>query len=1382
MSIIAKYKFDSSVYADLIPEFNTEFTSDLYTVTDEVDSENSNYIIRTIESESLPTLMRFGRVYVEGETSTDDRTDSLLEVLDINTSGLTSCSNMFRYNKNLTSINCEWDTSKVTSMYNMFTRCQSLTSLDVSNFNTSNVIVMGYMFSNCENLTSLDVSNWNTSKVTTMASMFNSCNNLTSLDLSNFDTSNVIDMADMFANTSLLTDIGMLYCDQSTVNKIASVLPTDTTQTIWVEDVDVKDLTPVEGVEFKQYAKNTEIMLTSPLLEGDKLIIKDGKLYHYHKMDMIVFDGSEDWEINGLWIGSTYRRYHLHFNTSGNYSKLVSDRFKSVAYEGIDNKYEECISVYGSGTELTIQKNNITTTDEFKQWLQANPITVVYELASPYYELISEDPLDISLISETVDITNSSNIPLNMTINNKGLATVAMKPSTTYTVAFDKDTDSEVVVNLCGNEVTTTDNIVEITTPSEIDDELIFYGDGVEVSNVRLLEGSVSGDSVPRETFEGLKNSFEDGYIPEPIFTNIEGDIVNSASLMAQPFTEIRNGKFYTLHIEVTENTLNSLLIWELTPTHGQSRLHVQPGETGIFTCVVETPGSAVANTVWQTTNVGNGTSVTTKEGSATVKNLIILEGDWTHLTEEDWNHLGKYKVEYKVTGKNKFDINKLNYTNPNVSIANNNIVISNTYTNHTYTTLRELGFKANTNYTISRKCDVTREDGETYVTGRIGLATTTTVMRVLLEWSQNSMVVMFAEDELDCGLIFYGHMSKVVTFSDVQIEESDTVTEYEPYKEYTKTFYLNSPLLEGDTIEDVNGVATHVKRYKQIVLNGDETMNANVSTNVVDIFRISVPCSDTALGYDKVIKCDGLPVSSLTTNYPDINYECIKSHPTTPSFNFFILKSRLSTVDANGFKQWLSENPTTVVYELASPQYESISTESILCDSYANGHLDVDTNVPIEKVIFKNKYYSLAYLEASTSYILQFESDNIGIANICLGNTWLNSQQISKGINKFTITSPANFTNSFGFNGIGFNASNIQVVATDRDVDFGYFKGLQSSFESELITDETDENYGKYKVECKVIGKNKATLHEEGCYYNCDNGFKKSSTTHDSYIALVEPSKTYIVSFENVDRVEISNLCFWDSSMNFIKGLTFNHGDLTFTTPYNAKFITIAVNKLAIAFQLEEGTVATEYEPYQEYTKTIYLNSPLLKGDIIEVHNGKLCHYHKMGMVVLDGSEDWVSLNDSEGIIRFYFKDQENTSNLKQKCFSDRFPYSISSVNDHEYIYKDSNLIIGIYSSKLPTIDINGFKQWLQANPTTVVYKLVNPYYEEIEPTQEDLIITSVKEGDLHIDTIVPISSKVTYNVNVQLLTDFEQSIVEQVQATQTTDLQSILDEEIDN
>ena len=146
MSIIAKYKFDSNIYADLLPEFNAEFTSDKYNTTDE---EVDGIITRTIESNELPTLMRFGRVWVSGESATDNRTDSLLEVLDIDTSGLTSCNSMFRYCKNLTSITCNWNTSNVNNMNGMFDSCPLLTTLDVSNFDISNVTSMQSMFYGC---------------------------------------------------------------------------------------------------------------------------------------------------------------------------------------------------------------------------------------------------------------------------------------------------------------------------------------------------------------------------------------------------------------------------------------------------------------------------------------------------------------------------------------------------------------------------------------------------------------------------------------------------------------------------------------------------------------------------------------------------------------------------------------------------------------------------------------------------------------------------------------------------------------------------------------------------------------------------------------------------------------------------------------------------------------------------------------------------------------------------------------------------------------------------------------------------------------------------------------------------------------------------------
>ena len=1690
MSIIAKYKFDSSIYANLIPEFNAEFTD--YTVTDEVDSENSNHIIRTIECDTLPTLMRFGTMtesgasngansllellYADAQNLTDmtgfirlcgnltqanivnvtsnvnnmytmcqhchyltqldvstwdvsNVTDmrymfgncQLITSLDVSnwdTSKVTDMSSMFQYCYNLTSLDVSnfntskvtnmfsmfdgcnkltsldlsnFDTSKVTNMYAMFYGCNNLTTLDVSNFDTSNVTSMGVMFTYCNNLTSLDVSNFNTSKVNSMQSMFYNCTNLTSLDVSNFNTSNVTSMSnmffdcksltlldvskwdtskvtnmaymfydctklttldisnfntskvtdasDMFTNIPLLTDIGMIYCDQSTIDKVTSLLPTDTTQTIWVEDVDIKDLTPVNGVVFKQYAKNTEVMLTSPLLEGDEIVVKDGKTYHYHKMGMVVLDGSEnyEWQVFGGDDITHNRGTTIGFHKTGSKgsrlpnqkqylspSQLFSNRFKVGNY---NQSYADKRCITADNTfNLCFDWNELPerTSDGVNQWLQQNPTTVVYELETPYYELISEGSLDISLIAESSDITNSSNIPLNMTINNRGLSTVAMSPSTTYTVAFDKDTDGEVVVNLCGNEVTTTDNIVEITTPSEIDNELIFYGDGVEVSNVRLLEGSVSGDSIPRESFKGLKSSFEDGYIPSPIFTNIEGGIVNSATQIVQSATEIRNGKIYTLHMEVTENTLNSLLVWELTSTYGQSRLNVLSGETGMFTGVVEVPGSTVSNTIWQSAGVGNGTSVATKEGSATVKNLIILEGDWTHLTEEDWNNLGKYKVEYKVTGKNKYPTDSID--NPDLlwkdSGGGTAPILYSSDEQAFYTEGHRqrcfFNLKPNTPYTVS--VDIKSDErGSNYydflfknhaenISYPEGLTT---------EWTRH-FITRTTDETGYLNWVAY----RYCYWKNIQLEEGTTATSYEPYKEYTKTFYLNSPLLEGDTIEEINGVATHVKRYGKENLNSPyyqwflDTNTSNLPQDGVVRFYRSLSNKKYTNSNDTTLLCDRLsPLPQTTYNFKN-GSNCIISDGWNATIYVQIKESLLTTVDLNGFKQWLQANPTTVIYELASPIYEPISTESILCDSYVNGHLDFDSNVPIEKVQFKRTEMESRYLNINTNYTIQFESDNIGILeNVYFGVDIAKglNMPIIKGTNTFEIMSGTGVGFPYlSFNGIGFNASNIQVVATDRDVNFGYFKGLQSSFESETDTTikiltkdipitlnststgsqkrwdkrsvnggvkvctvfttnpypldllyrtegvvdyqgrmltsegictftapEGMEFYGiqltheytdipvnfhavvvegdyshltleefshleQYKVECKVVGKNKIDMNKVLDV--------NSWTVSDAYYYIklqLKPNTEYVVSKNKIPSEEgvypaicISQCHRYESITNIINGGWILHRTTPQAKRLSFRFITPIsgvvylctsqpdslkefISNLGLTFQLEEGTQATSYEPYKEYTKTIYLNSPLLKGDTIEVHNGKLCHYHKMGMVVLDGSEDWVMRSNSEGCCRAYLVRSDLKLSPKIICDSINSYTVLGLTSTQEGISGHGTVNefrLYLLNTRLTTPDVAGVKQWLSENPTTVVYELAEPWYEEIEPTQEDLIIASVKEGDLHIDTIVPISSKVTYNVNVQLLTDFEQSIVEQVQATQTTDLQSILDEEIDN
>ena len=122
MAIIAKYKFDSSIYANYKPRFDNIFTN--YTIED-VDN-GDGIITRTISSDGQkPTVMQFGAI-----GGTTDRERSLLEVI-------------------------ECDTSKLTDVTNMFKNCSSLTSLDLSNFDASNVTGMDWMFLNCTLLTSL---------------------------------------------------------------------------------------------------------------------------------------------------------------------------------------------------------------------------------------------------------------------------------------------------------------------------------------------------------------------------------------------------------------------------------------------------------------------------------------------------------------------------------------------------------------------------------------------------------------------------------------------------------------------------------------------------------------------------------------------------------------------------------------------------------------------------------------------------------------------------------------------------------------------------------------------------------------------------------------------------------------------------------------------------------------------------------------------------------------------------------------------------------------------------------------------------------------------------------------------------------------------------
>jgi surface protein len=311
-----------------------------------------------------------------------------------------------------------------------------------------------------------------------MAYMFDNCNKLTSLDLSNFNTSKL-------TSTQRLTNrwwtrnhsVGMLYCDKDTINKLIPLLKGNGKPTIYVKDVKPNELTPVEGMEFKEYKENSVMInLSSPLLKGDRIEVVDGKLCHYHKMGKVVLDGSDDEEwINQIFETSINSRDNVFSYKTKN---TILDKLPKGGWESVEcmcdvikpttimvNIYYRIqpnflaimlssIMINSGENGCIIISSNISNVLNFKQWLSENPITVVYELAEPYYEDIT--PLQSDIVLETylecnMDIYTKLPIKANVSYitNVPSLSTLSMRA----TEMKESDNILANLTNMLDNEI-----------------------------------------------------------------------------------------------------------------------------------------------------------------------------------------------------------------------------------------------------------------------------------------------------------------------------------------------------------------------------------------------------------------------------------------------------------------------------------------------------------------------------------------------------------------------------------------------------------------------------------------------------------------------------------------------------------------------------------------------------------------------------------------------------------------------------------------------------------------------------------------------------------------------------------------------------------------
>ena len=191
----------------------------------------------------------------------------------------------------------------------------------------------------------------------------------------------------------------------------------------------------------------------------------------------------------------------------------------------------------------------------------------------------------------------------------------------------------------------------------------------------------------------------------------------------------------------------------------------------------------------------------------------------------------------------------------------------------------------------------------------------------------------------------FNADATNVNTNLKIQLEKGNIRTSYVPYSINKKEISLNEPLRGlpngiRDTIEKVNGEWKIVRRCGKVIFNGSEDWTlSDHNSETTSRYRLYLTTTDIAKKINSIGICDTIPVYS--NGYWREDFEMIENDAIYISIRKKIYNN------LNEFKEWLSQNPTKVIYELETPIIENISPVTLQC--WKNGTISIDEVLPVE-------------------------------------------------------------------------------------------------------------------------------------------------------------------------------------------------------------------------------------------------------------------------------------------------------------------------------------------------------------------------------------------------------------------------------------------------
>lgn len=646
------------------------------------------------------------------------------------------------------------------------------------------------------------------------------------------------------------------------------------------------------------------------------------------RVGKVVFNGSEDWKTKRNADGIT-NRYDLNFDKFKRYDGIVDhivpnmycDRLSTKTFEQVYRGSEAGLTHYWSDKNhqtITVGLKDSKTSTEFKTWLLNNPITVYYELATPITYRLGSAALPNDVKDSIYD---------NKIIQRVGSITFDGSES-----SWNRNSEREnsmvfvymkngIGPVLPGENYPVTPAVSNIIQPSDVD--LAYPAkdiEGVYTAKdgrvcVAINKDRINGNDINSFKQWLSKNPLTVWYqLPEPktiscndpIRVRCYADtthIKTTNALMPKIKVDSKGHKYpvllkpnskYTVSIRKNNDIGN-----EFSVNLGGAK-SINEGYS--YQLEITTPNQLTDNNLyisgWSTKTIKD---VLVEEGGLESSCDLYIDGVCSVGVQKN----NKFSVEIKSAGKNLFNKNNATYGR---ALALHNA----TYSDPDLFTSEHISVKPEHYYALHKAGwgwflgydKIKMGDYEAQVDG-------TTIVQT----------------PKNCR--FIAMTSRISKIDEVQIEEI-SFTNYDRYQSYLKTVELDEPLRSlpnGVCDEIVDGKL--IRKVGEVVFDGSESWKLwyESSNTIGFIYNHNSIMDKNWYSSQMSLVCDRF-IPKSGHNFNEDDSEAIAQWNTNNAIFVRINKRALKTLDVSGFKQWLAENPVTVLYELSKPVITDINAD----------------------------------------------------------------------------------------------------------------------------------------------------------------------------------------------------------------------------------------------------------------------------------------------------------------------------------------------------------------------------------------------------------------------------------------------------------------------